>query len=209
MSPIIQEFPMSIRARLIDAMILWEHGRKEGAWALVLIATAATSRKRYPKTMMGDRASFSQFIREIQGTIIIGEFPLPPMEPIVIGGVPIEDLIYEHMRNNLVHEAELHPRVVLAKSRVVNGILGAELRLGAVNEIPDFWVINLAKAVALAAENSAELPRDANRFRIDQLVPEMPRPGFASLADQQHEHRKLDIGEPHRLGLQTVSMLKT
>jgi hypothetical protein len=151
-----QEFAMTVRARLIDAMILWEQGRKEGARALVLIAAAATSRKRYPRTMMSDRESFTQFIRDIQGTIIIGEFPIPPMAPIVIGGIPIENMVYEHMRCNLVHEAELHSKVALSESKVVNGLLAAELRVGAVDEIPDFWVINLAKAVALASENAAE-----------------------------------------------------
>jgi hypothetical protein len=37
---------MSIKARLEDAMVLWDQVRKKGAWAMVLVATAATSRRR-------------------------------------------------------------------------------------------------------------------------------------------------------------------
>src|ERR1017187_8283773 len=147
---------MGVRERLEDAMILSEQGRKEGAWALVLIAAAATSRKRYPKALMGDRDSFKQFIRDIQGTIIIGEFPMPAMDPIVFGKIPIEDLFYHNMRCMLLHEAELDGNVALSESKIVHGMLGAELRIGAVNEIPDFWVIHLARAVAVATENAAE-----------------------------------------------------
>jgi hypothetical protein len=155
---------MSIRERLEDAMILWEQERKEGAWALVLIAAAATARKRYPLPMK-DNESFKQFIRDIQGTIILGQFPVAPMAQIVFGTVPIEDMIYKHMRCNLVHEGELHTSVALSESKIVNGLLGAELRVGAVNEIPDFWVINLAKAVASVPENASEFatPPPVNR----------------------------------------------
>ena len=146
---------MSIKARLEDAMILWDQGRKEGAWALVLIAAAATSRKRYPRPMR-DHESFKRFINDIQGTIVIGEHPSPPMATIMIAGIPVHDIVYEHMRCNLVHEGELHPKVALSESKVMHGMLGAELRAGAVNELPDFWVIHLAKAVCLAPENTSE-----------------------------------------------------
>jgi hypothetical protein len=50
---------MSVKARLEDAVILWDRGRKEGAWALVLVAAAATSRKRYPRPMRDNGASAS------------------------------------------------------------------------------------------------------------------------------------------------------
>lgn len=146
---------MSIKARLEDAMILWDRGRKEGAWALVLIAAAATSRKRYPRPMK-DNLSFKQFIRDVQGTIILGDHPSPTMAPIIFADVPLEDALYEHMRCNLLHEGELHPRIALSESKLVHGLVGAELRVGAVNELPDFWVIHLAKAVRLALENASE-----------------------------------------------------
>jgi hypothetical protein len=41
---------MSIMTRIEDADLLFQLGRKEGALLLVLIAVAATSKKRYPKS---------------------------------------------------------------------------------------------------------------------------------------------------------------
>ena len=146
---------MSIKARLEDAMVLWDQGRKEGAWALVLIAAAATSRKRYPRPMK-DNESFNQFIRDIEGTIVLGQFPVPPMDPIMFGTAPMTDIIYEHMRCNLVHEAEFHQKVALSESRIINGIMEAEHRIGTTNELPDFWVIHLALAVRFAPESASD-----------------------------------------------------
>lgn len=147
---------MGVKARLEDAMILWDQGRKEGAWVLVLVAAAATSRKRYPRATHADNVSFKKFIRDVQDTILYGNHPARPTPPIIFAGVAFEDLMYLHMRNNLVHEAELNAAVALSESKVIAGNLQADLRVGAVNEIPDFWVIHLAKAVRLAPENASE-----------------------------------------------------
>lgn len=38
-----------IRDRLIDAKVLWDNGRKAGAFVLALVALAGVSRRRYPK----------------------------------------------------------------------------------------------------------------------------------------------------------------
>src|SRR5258708_24111477 len=40
--------PVSVRERIEDAKILWDAGRKEGAFIMILIAVATTARKRYP-----------------------------------------------------------------------------------------------------------------------------------------------------------------
>lgn len=146
---------MSVKARLEDAMILWDRGRKEGAWALVLVAAAATSRKRYPRPMR-DNDSFKRFMRDVLDTVISGNHPPRPLSPIILDKIPLEDILYEHMRCNLVHEAELGGLVSLSESKIVDGNLTAELRVGAVHEVPDFWVIHLAKAVRLAPENASE-----------------------------------------------------
>jgi hypothetical protein len=37
--------------------------------------------------------------------------------------------------------------VTLAESEIVDGNLTAQLRVGAVHEVPDFWVIHMAKAM--------------------------------------------------------------
>jgi hypothetical protein len=146
---------MSIKARLEDAIVLWDQGRREGAWTLVLIAAAATSRKRYPRPMK-DNESFKRFIGDIEGTIVSGQYPWAPMEPIMFGEVSMADIIYEHMRCNLVHEAEFHLRVALSESRIINGMVGAEHRIDQTNELPDFWVIHLALAVRHVPENASE-----------------------------------------------------
>ena len=47
------------------AGLLFQNGRKEGALMLVLIAVAATSRKRYPKSIIsGDGQAFRKFASE-------------------------------------------------------------------------------------------------------------------------------------------------
>src|SRR5437868_2893436 len=56
---------MSIRARVEDALLLWDNGRKEGAFLNVLIATAATSRRRFPdRKHVSDRDAFVQFLEK-------------------------------------------------------------------------------------------------------------------------------------------------
>lgn len=45
---------MSVRNRLEDARVLFSAGRQQGAFAVVLIAAAATSRKRYPRDEWDD-----------------------------------------------------------------------------------------------------------------------------------------------------------
>ena len=49
---------MSVRDRLEDARVLTVAGRQQGAFIQVLIAAAATSRKRYQKNEWDDSESF-------------------------------------------------------------------------------------------------------------------------------------------------------
>ena len=154
---------MSVRERLEDAILLWNHGRKSGAWIQVLIAAAATSRARFPG--MSDKARFMAFVREVTPTIVYGEGQT------VVGGmhlligratgdpVSLAEVIYTHLRCSLIHEAIMPSEVELCQSRIVDGQLIAELRVETAEAplaIPDFWVINLAKAVAGAPENVAD-----------------------------------------------------
>ena len=68
---------MSVRERLDDALFLWKHGRKSGAWIQVLIAAAPTSGKRFPK--QSDSAAFRSFIREVTRSVITGAFAANPL----------------------------------------------------------------------------------------------------------------------------------
>ncbi|MGH9549104.1 MAG: hypothetical protein ACRD3W_07015 [Terriglobales bacterium] len=138
---------------------MWNHDRKSGVWIQVLIATAATSRQRFPAMSDGD--SFRAFVREVTRTIVDGDAPA------IAGGVTIvfnaggrdemtlDQILYKHFRCNLLHEAVMPTDVRLSESRLVNGRLVAELRGGSPLTIPDFWVLHLAKAVANAPENAA------------------------------------------------------
>ena len=157
---------MSIRERLEDAMLLWNNGRKQGAWIQVLIAAAATSRKRFPPPAK-DGEAFMSFIREVTRMIVSGNAPAAPggitvafYEKVPGDGAELAQIIYAHLRCNLVHEAILAPEVRMCESRIVDGQLVADLHgLGTLQNpltIPDFWVIHLAKAVAEAPENAAD-----------------------------------------------------
>jgi len=107
---------MSIKDRIKDADILFNLGRKEGALLLVLVAVAATSRKRYPKSEIEyDGEAFRKFVSEEMSKCASGwkegtkvdikfrrRFLCMPRE------------LYKFVRCNLAHEAEL-PDFILFK----------------------------------------------------------------------------------------------
>ena len=76
-----------ISERLDDARALFALGRKTGALLMILIAVAATARKRYPRAKFKDREAVTKFVR--------GEIR------------PLQDVLYEFMRCMLVHEASM------------------------------------------------------------------------------------------------------
>ena len=100
------------------------------------------------------------FIREVTPTIIFGSAPA------IAGGIsvvfnadtsqrmPLDQVMYKHLRCNLLHEAVMPSDVCLSESCIVGGKLVADLRGGSPLAIPDFWVMHLAKAVADAPENA-------------------------------------------------------
>lgn len=61
---------MSISDRLDDASILFHNGRKQGALLSVLVAVAATSRRRYPKDDFRDNNAFVRFVVDEYPAII-------------------------------------------------------------------------------------------------------------------------------------------
>ena len=144
---------MSIKSMIEDAELLWGRGRKEGAWAVALIAAAATSRKRYPKPIR-DSEAFKLFIRDVLPTLMFGKLLHGTPNPaIIFDQTPIEEIIYEHLRCNLVHEADLSNQLGFSQSKIVDGKVQATLVVGSPNMIPDFWVLNLMMAVREAPEN--------------------------------------------------------
>ena len=133
---------MSIKARFEDAEVLSKHGRKEGTWELALVAAAATSRKRYTRPIK-DNEAFKSVIRDVLPTLFYGKPLLGTPNPrIVFGQTPVEDIIYEHLRCNLVHKGEIAQQIAFSESKVVDGTLQATLAVGSPNLVPDFWVLH-------------------------------------------------------------------
>lgn len=99
---------MSIRTRIEDADLLFQHGRKEGALLLVIIAVAATSRKRYPKKKYDDNVAFKDFVSEEMSKYAPG-WKKDTKVDINFQGKPLwmPKILYEFIRCNLAHEAEL------------------------------------------------------------------------------------------------------
>ena len=99
-----------VQARIEDAGILADNGRYEGALLMLLVAVAATSRKRYPRgtpskkdpsKKMRDREAFTTFLRD-EMWLLVKEHD----DSIVFRGQerPKEDFLYDFLRNELLHE---------------------------------------------------------------------------------------------------------
>lgn len=99
--------------------MLADAGRYEGALLMLLIAVAATSRKRYPlgtKSQnspakdMGDGEAFKTFLRDEMWRLVKEHD-----DTVRFRGqkIPIEDFLYKFLRCELVHEGklpiDLHP----------------------------------------------------------------------------------------------------
>ena len=148
---------MSIRNRLEEAHLLWAADKKEGAFALVLIAAAATSRKRYPRCVKKeDNEAFKQFVRDEMATITGGPdknvaFPFGGK-----GKAALEDILYHHLRCHLVHQGAMPETVVFTSPALHDGQRYNVLRLTDPLGFPEGWVWNLARAIREAPENREE-----------------------------------------------------
>jgi len=91
---------MSIRARIDDALILWERGRYEGALLNALVAFAATARRKYPdRKTINDNQSFESLFTDAKCPIHKVEFR---------GELhPLGRIFYKWLRCELVHEGEI------------------------------------------------------------------------------------------------------
>ena len=108
--------------------------------------------------MQRDNEAFKSFIRDILPTLIQGKSldKDTPNPAIIFDQTPVEDIVYEHLRCNLVHEGEVAQQVAFSESKIVEGKLTATLAVGSPNVIPDFWVLHLMKAVREAPKNETE-----------------------------------------------------
>lgn len=143
---------MSIRDRLEDARILTSAGRQQGAFIQVLIAAAATSRKRYPRSEWDDSESFRNFVYDEMGVITGGPkyevaFPFQGRQ------APLEGILYYHFRCQLLHEATMPEDIFFTDPLTEDGKTYNVIHLGTPLGFPVGWVQRLATAVWLATEN--------------------------------------------------------
>ncbi len=161
--------PLGIRRRIEDARVLWQAGRKEGAFGQILIAVAATARKRYPLPPQGakpvpddQRPNPGEYAKDGNG---FKTFILDEMEKIT-GGLkynvafpfqgettPLEDILYEHLRCVLVHEGGMPDSITLLEPVHEGGKKFNVLRLRDPLGFPEGWVDNLLTVVVQAPEN--------------------------------------------------------
>ncbi len=151
---------MSVRERLEDAQRLFQMGRTQGALLSVLVAVAATSRKRRPLPER-DGIAFKKFVAEetlaITGGAVLNFF-------VRFRGreIKLEDFLYRFVRCELAHEARLPDDVEFA-----DGAAPGDLAIDVSDSriaMSNTWMDGLGKAVHFAPENTAEFPD----------VPELP-----------------------------------
>ena len=172
-----------MRERIEDARVLWEANRIEGAAIQVLIAVAATVRKRYPLPMK-DSDAFKAFIKDEIAKITNG--PTKNVAFYYDGkhGVTLEDVVYKFVRCELVHEGKLPaniefthpvrgPGIPFGRSpsgEPYDGKLFNCIKLYDVLGFPLGWVWNLIRAVAEAPENKHEFPNGSYPIPYDYSV---------------------------------------
>lgn len=134
-----------IKRRLEDAILLWKEGRQEGAFLSVLIAVAATARKRYPKAK--DRESFEQFLKDSHTVRLSVEYRSECH--------PIEHVLYKWLRCQLVHEGGI-PIDIQFMEEAKHGSM--TVRAGGAPEyilkIGTGWFHHMINSVMQAPENS-------------------------------------------------------
>lgn len=182
---------MSIRSRLEDATALFSAGRREGAFVQVLIAAAATSRKRYSKEKWDDSESFKNFIYDELGVITNG-MKYNVAFPFLGRKMPLEEIFYHHLRCQLVHEGEMPETISFTETREENGKKYCVLKLENPLGFPIDWVQSLATAIWLAPEND-DLWKDDEMRRTQarsELVKVWERHLFCRRPNQQSKEMK-------------------
>lgn len=152
---------MTIRKRLEDARALSLDGSQDGAFTMVLIAAAATSRKRYPHPKYKDNEAFKNFIYDEMGVITEGA-KYGVKLPFMGKDTPLENILYKHLRCQLVHEGELPESIIFTEPAYQGGEVHHTLSLGTPLGFPAGWVEHIATAVWLAPENDELWPDEVD-----------------------------------------------
>lgn len=147
---------IGIAGRLREAQLLFSNDLKEGALTQLLIAVAGSARKRYPRDKYTDRKSFTAFLKDEMSN---GRFWGPKLCLLVkmpCGGKSLwlEEILYEVLRCNLLHEAML-PATVKREEGVQNKFV-LEIDKNGVFVFGDTLLECLFRVVHNAMENTSE-----------------------------------------------------
>lgn len=162
---------MSIRARIEDAIALYTAGRPEGSLLSVLVAVAATSRRRRPirtpsirnlGKKMGDCEAFEAFLaQEMVNICRVRELHVE-----FRGNMHrIEHILYKWLRCELAHAGGLPPDIAFDCDEQP-GVMHIQAGGGGTFRLSQGWLDGLARAVVCAPENREEFGDP----------PEMPMP---------------------------------
>ncbi|MBX2851706.1 MAG: hypothetical protein KTR15_08180 [Phycisphaeraceae bacterium] len=163
---------MSIKDRIEDARFMYQNGRKDAALLSILVAIAATSRKRYPRELIGrDGDAFTKFLKEELLVVSGGSaknfyFKVPgsDIRKYPDSMMPLENIFYEVVRCNLVHEEVIPTNVQF----ISDGNPGWSIEITDDKlELSDSWIGGLDKVVEYAPENTEEFPH------VAELPPEV------------------------------------
>ena len=116
---------IGIVSRLDEAKLLYLNGFKEGALISLLVAVAATARDRYPRDRYSDNKSFKGFLKD---GMCNGDFWGPNIYLLAKmdfqGKVqPLENILYDIIRCDLLHESKLSDLVRYEKKPSDNFVL--------------------------------------------------------------------------------------
>lgn len=140
---------MSIRARIDDSAALHKSGRYEGAILSLLVAVAASSRKRYPKETMGDGDAFRKFLGDEMKTITGN---IENLHIKYRGEVqPLQDVLYKFVRCELAHEGKMPTDFVIERGSAFQIKIDDDRAT-----FTDGLLEGLARAVIFASENADE-----------------------------------------------------
>lgn len=141
---------MSIRDRVDDALLLWNSGRKEGAFLNILVAVAATSRRRFPdRKKVRDGEAFIRFLEASHSVRLSVEYRGEC--------VPAEQIFYKWFRCQLVHEGDLPFDIeFMPDAEPETMSIRAGGAPGYILRVSDNWFHHMVAAVTEAPENALE-----------------------------------------------------
>lgn len=142
--------------RIKDAIILWNHNRREGSFIQIIIAITATARKRYPKGRFNDNEAFKKFLLDEMDKITGG--PKCNVAFYYDGKykVPLEEILYKIIRCQLIHEGELPQTITFTEPIHKNSSRYNQLTLYDPIGFPYGWIWNLARVSINVPENKEE-----------------------------------------------------